>query len=110
RKVEPHRVEGMEVYSTILWHLRKEVELSYLAHQLVEFDRMAPESWCAVGNCFSLQKEPKTALKTFQRVPACLPALCRGLLIDSFVHQAIQLNPGFTYAYTLSGHEYIAND
>lgn len=26
------------------------------------------------------------------------------------VEQAIQLNPAFTYAYTLSGHEYVANE
>ena len=43
-----------------------------------------------VGNCFSLQKEHDTALKFFQR--------------------AIQLQPDFAYAYTLSGHEYSAND
>lgn len=34
RKLEPHRTEGMEIYSTILWHMRKEIELSYLAHEL----------------------------------------------------------------------------
>ena len=43
-----------------------------------------------VGNCFSLQKEHDVALKFFQR--------------------AIQLQPDLAYAYTLSGHEYSAND
>lgn len=57
---------------------------------MVEFDRLAPETWCVVGNCFSLQKEHETALKLFRR--------------------AIQLDPHFTYAHTLSGHEYVAND
>jgi anaphase-promoting complex subunit 3 len=90
RKMEPFRTTNMEIYSTILWHLRQEVELSYLAHELLEYDREAPESWCAVGNCFSLQKEHETALKFFQR--------------------AIQLDPSFAYAFTLSGHEYIACD
>jgi anaphase-promoting complex subunit 3 len=68
----------------------QEVELSCLAQELVDFDRMAPETWCVVGNCFSLQKEHDTALKLFRR--------------------ATQLNPLFTYAYTLSGHEYVTND
>jgi anaphase-promoting complex subunit 3 len=68
RIVEPTRTEGMEIYSTILWHLRKEVELSYLANELCEIDKESPEAWCAVGNCFSLQKEHETALKFFQRV------------------------------------------
>ena len=38
------------------------------------------------GNCFSLQKEHETAIKFLQR--------------------AIQIDPCFTYAYTLLGHEY----
>jgi anaphase-promoting complex subunit 3 len=58
----------MEIYSTILWHLRKEVGLSHLAQQLVDADKMCPQAWCALGNCFSLQKEHQTAIKFFQRV------------------------------------------
>lgn len=68
RKMEPFRTTNMEIFSTILWHLRQEVELSYLAHELLEYDAEAPESWCAVGNCFSFQKEHESALKFFQRV------------------------------------------
>ncbi|KAI9919160.1 hypothetical protein PsorP6_011559 [Peronosclerospora sorghi] len=29
-RVEPHRMEGLDVYSTPLWHLKKDVELSYV--------------------------------------------------------------------------------
>lgn len=43
-----------------------------------------------MGNCFSLQKEPDVAIKFFQR--------------------ALQLDPFFTYAYTLRGHEQINNE
>lgn len=89
RRLEPYRTEGAAHYSTVLWHMRKEVELSYLAHELVELDRLSPETWCAVGNCFSLQKEHDKAVKMFSR--------------------ALQVDPTFCYAYTLSGHEYIAN-
>lgn len=106
RSLEPNRVSGMDVYSSTLWHLRKEVALSHLAHDLVEKQRMAPESWCAVGNCFrfvllfrkmlfnvllcrcSMKREHDVAMKCFMR--------------------AVQINPGFTYAHTLIGHEYIA--
>lgn len=58
----------MDVYSTTLWHLRKEFELSYLAQEIVEFDKLSPETWCVVGNCFSLQNEHESAIKFFQRV------------------------------------------
>eukprot|EP00743_Colponemidia_sp_Colp-15_P008509 GILK01009256.1.p1 GENE.GILK01009256.1~~GILK01009256.1.p1 ORF type:complete len:672 (-),score=137.52 GILK01009256.1:61-2076(-) len=89
-RMDPYRMDGLEVYSTVLWHLKKDIDLSALAQETVECNRLAPQSWCAVGNCFSLQKEHETALKFFQR--------------------AIQVDPSFTYAYTLCGHEYVANE
>ena len=49
-------VQGMEVYSTVLWHLKREVDLSYLAQTAVQLDRRSPHAWAIVGNCFSLQK------------------------------------------------------
>lgn len=88
QQFEPHRIKGLEILSTTLWQLKKEVELSHLAQRAVDFDRKTPECWCIVGNCFSLQKEHETALTFFRR--------------------AIQLDPSFTYPHTLSGHEYSA--
>ncbi|OAE33753.1 hypothetical protein AXG93_1264s1010 [Marchantia polymorpha subsp. ruderalis] len=69
-------------------HMKKDVELSYLAQETVAMDRLSPQAWCVMGNCFSLQKDHETALKFFQR--------------------ALQLDSRFTYAYTLCGHEYVA--
>ena len=46
----------MEYYSTVLWHMRKEMELSQLAQEGVALDRLSPYAWCVMGNCFSLQK------------------------------------------------------
>jgi hypothetical protein len=34
RQLEPHRVRGMEIYSTVLWFLKREHELCYLAQVL----------------------------------------------------------------------------
>lgn len=89
-RLEPFRLAGLEFLSSALWHQRKEHELASLAQQVVEIDRLAPETWCVLGNCASLQKEAETALRFFQR--------------------AIQVDPHFTYAYTLSGHEFVANE
>lgn len=58
--------------------------------QLVEIDRFAPETWCVVSNCFSLQRDPEMAVKFFER--------------------ALQVNPRFTYAHTLCGHEHVSNE
>jgi len=80
----------MEIYSTLLWHLQQNVELSFLAQELMNIDPKSPEAWIAVGNLFSLQKERTQALTCFRR--------------------AAQLDPSCAYAYTLSGHESIDDD
>lgn len=90
QRVEPHRMKGLDLLSTVLWQLKKEVEIAHLAQRAVDFDRLAPEAWCVVGNCFSLQKEHETALIFFGR--------------------SLQLDPSFTYTHTLSGYEYMANE
>ena len=38
-KVDPTHLQGMEVYSTVLWHLKQDVELSYLAQECIAMDR-----------------------------------------------------------------------
>ncbi|KAK9130986.1 hypothetical protein Sjap_011473 [Stephania japonica] len=127
RRASPYSLEGMDVYSTVLYvgsfipwslrqgfsssalrlvsnyvsagvlfikrtfilqHLKEEMKLSYLAQELISTDRLASQSWCAIGNCYSLQKDNETALKNFQR--------------------AVQLNARFAYGHTLCGHEYVA--
>ena len=90
QKIDPHRIKGIDILSTTYWQLKKEVELSDLAQKAVDFDKMAPEAWFVVGNCFSLQKEHETAITFFSR--------------------SIQLDPTYTYAYTLCGHEYTSNE
>lgn len=90
RRIDRFRLQDLEIYSTVLWHMKKETDLMYLAHELMAIDRFSPEAWCVLGNCFSLQKEHETALQFFQR--------------------ALQLDPRFTYAHTLCGHEYFANE
>ncbi|EPS64113.1 hypothetical protein M569_10668, partial [Genlisea aurea] len=87
RIASPYSLEGMDIYSTVLYHLKEEMKLSYLAQELISVDRLAPQTWCAMGNCYSLQKDHETALKNFQR--------------------AVQLNSRFAYAHTLCGHEYV---
>lgn len=90
RQKAPSRLQDMEVYSTILWHLKNDIELAFLAHELLALDRLSPQAWCAVGNSFSLQRDHDQALKCFKR--------------------ATQLDPTFAYAFTLQGHEHVATE
>ncbi|KAI1320373.1 anaphase-promoting complex subunit cdc27 [Mortierella claussenii] len=86
RELEPGLQQDMELYSTCLWHMRKETMLSTLAKELKDANLHSPQAWVALGNAFSLRRETEQALKCF--------------------HRAIQLNDRFAYAHTLSGHEY----
>ncbi|KAI0029819.1 hypothetical protein K488DRAFT_55521 [Vararia minispora EC-137] len=90
RMLEPYRMWDMEVYSTLLWHLRRKVQLAFLAQELVAIDPRAPEAWIAIGNTFSLERQRAQALACFRR--------------------AQQLDPGCAYAFTLAGHETIDED
>ena len=51
---EPYRLEGLEYYSTALWHLKKQVDLCYISNYALERNLLCPETWCALGNCYSL--------------------------------------------------------
>lgn len=75
----------MDIYSTLLWHLRKTTSLSYLSQELQLIDPTAPETWIATGNLFSRLDDHPNALKCFKR--------------------ATQVSSTQEYAYTLSGHE-----
>lgn len=86
RQLCPHQLEGLEHYSTVLWHLKRDAALAYLAQEALALDRLSPAAWCIVGNCFSLQREHEQALRAFGR--------------------AISLNVEYPYAYTLMGHEH----
>eukprot|EP00929_Paragymnodinium_shiwhaense_P102288 TRINITY_DN65491_c0_g1_i2.p1 TRINITY_DN65491_c0_g1~~TRINITY_DN65491_c0_g1_i2.p1 ORF type:complete len:785 (-),score=204.86 TRINITY_DN65491_c0_g1_i2:43-2397(-) len=85
-----YRTVGLEYYSTALWHLRERMTLGHLAQQVLEWDRMQPQVWCVVGNCFSLQQDHEQAKKCFRR--------------------AVQLDPSFAYAHTLMAHECVASE
>ena len=90
KSMAPSRLDDMEVYSTTLWHLKSDIDLAFLAHEIIDIDRNSPQAWCAVGNSFSLQRDHDQALKCFKR--------------------ATQIDPKFAYAFTLQGHEHVANE
>ena len=38
----PYHIDGLEYYSTVLWHLKDDIALATLAHELTETDRKHP--------------------------------------------------------------------
>lgn len=83
----PFVKSNMDLYSNVLWHLRLKSDLSSLAHHMMKLEPHSADSWCAMGNAFSLEGDSENAINAFQR--------------------AAQVNPDHAYAYTLAGHEYL---
>lgn len=90
RQLQPTRVEDIEIFSTLLWHLHDKVKLSHLANELIEILPNKPQTWCCLGNLFSLQRDHEEAIKYFEK--------------------ATGLDPTFAYGYTLQAHEHSSND
>ncbi|CCK68666.1 anaphase promoting complex subunit CDC27 KNAG_0B02240 [Huiozyma naganishii CBS 8797] len=77
-------------FQLLLWHLRDKFTLFNLSDELMNSFPEAPETWCVVGNYFSLIKDHGEAIKAFEK--------------------ATSLDRKFAYAYTLQGHEHAANE
>jgi anaphase-promoting complex subunit 8 len=87
RVQEPYRLEGLDLYSNILFMSERRAQLSHLAHSAIKVDKYRPETCCIVGNYYSLKKQHERAVLYFRR--------------------ALKLDPHYLAAWTLMGHEYV---
>jgi anaphase-promoting complex subunit 8 len=83
----PYRLEGMEVYSNILYVHEDAVALCQLAHTATEVDKYRSETCCIVGNYYSFKQQRAKAINSFKR--------------------ALQIDRSCVSAWTLLGHEYV---
>lgn len=83
----PYRLDGMEIYSNLLYVLPNRPKLATLAAMASETDKFRPETNCILGNYYSLISEHEKAVLHFRR--------------------ALALDRNFHAAWTLMGHEYI---
>lgn len=86
-KDHAHRLDGMEIYSNLLYVLPNRPKLATLAAMASETDKFRPETNCILGNYYSLISEHEKAVLHFRR--------------------ALTLDRNFQAAWTLMGHEYI---
>ena len=84
---EPHRLDGMDTFSNILYVKEAKVRLSALAQNAVALDKYRPETCCIIGNYLSLKGNHTSAVAYFKR--------------------ALRLNRRYLSAWTLMGHEYV---
>ncbi|KAI9477571.1 hypothetical protein BX667DRAFT_496846 [Coemansia mojavensis] len=109
RRLAPYRVRDMDIYSTLLWHMKREEDLAQLAHYLVSVGRnWSPEAWIAVANCFSLDGDHQSAIKSLTRCIQLYKLALGG--INIVPRNDAGSVGGLAYAHTLIGHESVAMD
>ncbi|XP_057857553.1 anaphase-promoting complex subunit 8 isoform X2 [Cryptomeria japonica] len=86
-KYDPYRIDGMDIFSNILYVKESFASLSHLAHRVFLTDKYRPESCCIIGNYYSLKGQHEKAVLYFKR--------------------ALKLNKNYLSAWTLMGHEYV---
>ena len=93
-----------DLHSTLLWHLSRKTELSYLAQQIMALQPLSTEAWIATGNVFSLFDDHANALKCFKRAIQLVES---DGLRGSQVGVSKQIIGGEN-AYVMAGHECVA--
>lgn len=84
--LHPHRLDSIDIFSSILFMTGDLAKLSHYASIYKTF-KHSPEACVFIGNNYSLRGEHEKAAKYYIR--------------------ATRLNPNFAYAYTLLGYSYI---
>ena len=84
---DPHRIDGMDIYSNIVYVKEDHPALAALARRCSETDPYRPETCCVIGNYYSLRGQHEKAIVYFRR--------------------ALKLDPGYIPAWTLMGHEFV---
>ena len=62
---DPHKLEGMDYYSSALWQLKKVEDLEVLGLDLEKTCDQRPETWCVLGNTKSAANNQRGALQCF---------------------------------------------
>lgn len=86
-RIDPYRIDDMDMYSNVLYAKECFSGLSYLAHQVFMTDKYRPESCCIIGNYYSLKGLHEKSVMYFRR--------------------ALKLDKKYLSAWTLMGHEYV---
>lgn len=80
-------LDGVDIYSNILYVKEDKVNLSLLANKCIRIDKFRLETCCVIGNYYSLRGQHDQALSFFQR--------------------ALRVNRNYLSAWTLMGHEFL---
>ncbi|CAG0896042.1 unnamed protein product [Cyprideis torosa] len=87
RALDPYSLDYMDTLSNLIYCKEDRVALTVLAHSAHQIDRYRRETLCIVANFYSLRSDHEKALLYFRSL--------------------LKVDPSYTAAWTLMGHEYI---
>ena len=87
RENYPYRLDGLELYSNLLFVKEDLAALSQLAQELSQIDKYRPETLTVLGNFYALSGWHAEAIEYFS--------------------QALRFDADYNFAWTLIGHEYV---
>ena len=103
REAAPYLITHTDQHSTLLWHLSRSTDLSYLAQQVMALQPLSLEAWICTGNVFSLLDDHSNALKCFKRGIQLVEATSLAASsVYNLDHSKIE------YPYVMAGHECVA--
>lgn len=86
RSLDPHVIEGMDLYATILVQQGNLNELNRLSHELLEIDDTRPEPWICLSLYSFAQNNHEKAIAFIEKGIACKPRhLPAHVLLGSFL-------------------------
>lgn len=107
-KIDPCRIDDIDVYSNILYVTENRLTLSRLAHDFLALDKDRPEVCCLVGKIFYCRLtwiDTKWGSGTFAGNHYSLRAEHEKAI--RYFRRATQLDRTYLSAWTLMGHEYV---
>ncbi|KAI3402311.2 CDC23 [Candida oxycetoniae] len=84
---DPLRLDGLDIYSNMLYVMEKKSKLSYLAQYASQVDKFRPETCCVLANYYSINSEHEKSIVYYKR--------------------ALMLDKNCLSAWTLMGHEFV---
>lgn len=126
RKVDPYRLDDLDILSNILYVSEKRAELATLAQEYMRVDRVRPETCCLVGESprsgsYPAQTSPR-GIREMLVEPVCRGDWYRSQSLPAgnyfslrrdhekaitYFRRALKLDRGYLSAWTLMGHEYV---
>ena len=102
----------MDVYSNVLYVQINQPELAQLAHQAFQVDKYRVETCCIVGKQLKVSTELLTVMENDSMHSFRLAGNYYGLRGQHekavlYLQRALKLNPHYSYAWTIMGHENI---